>query len=81
MELILLILKMASGYLLTTFLYERCTANRSRTMFTCSHGDVHVQMLLPLFEQLLSLYLPIRECTYISVFRVPMKIHVTLSEH
>ena len=34
MELILLILKMASGYLLTTFLYERCTANRSRTMFT-----------------------------------------------
>ena len=50
-------------------------------MFTCSHGDVHVQMLLPLFEQLLSLYLPIRACTYISVFRVPMKIHVTLSEH
>ena len=38
-------------------------------------------MLLPLFEQLLSLYLPIRACTYISVFRVPMKIPVTLSEH
>ena len=34
MELTLLILKMASGYLLTTFLYETCTANRSRTMFT-----------------------------------------------
>ena len=33
MELILLILKMASGYLLATFLHEKCTANRSRTMF------------------------------------------------
>ena len=25
----------------------------------CLHGDVHVQMLLPLFEQLLRFYLPI----------------------
>ena len=34
----------------------------------CSHGDVHVQMLLLLFEQLLRLYLPVRACTYISVY-------------
>ena len=34
MELSLLILKMASGYPLATFLHEKWTANRSRTMFT-----------------------------------------------
>ena len=32
MELILIILKMASGYPLATFLHERCTGNWSRTM-------------------------------------------------
>ena len=42
MELILVILKMASGYPLATFLHERCTANRSRTMFTrwCACANV-----------------------------------------
>ena len=34
----------------------------------CSHSDVHVQMLLPLFEQLLRLYLPIHAFTYIAVY-------------
>ena len=34
MELILVILKMASGYPLATFFHERCTVNGSRTTFT-----------------------------------------------
>ena len=55
---------MASGYPLATFFHERCTAKRSSAMFT---GDVHVQMLLPLFEQLLRLHLPNRT------------LHITLS--
>ena len=67
MELILVILKMASGYPLAIFLHDRYTGNRNRTMY-CSHGDVDVQMLLPfIFEQLLRLHLPIHACTSISV--------------
>ena len=65
MELILLILKMASGYLLASFLHERCTANWSHRY---SHGDVHAQMLLPSFAQLLRLYLPMHACAYISMY-------------
>ena len=42
----------------------------------CSHGDVHVQILLPLFEQLLRLYLSM----HLHV-RVPIKTPVTLTEH
>ena len=65
MELILVILKMASGYPLATFTRgaEQIAAAR------CSHVDVDVQMLLPfIFEQLLRLYLPIHACTSISVY-------------
>ena len=76
MELILLILKMAAGYPLATFLHERCTANRSRTMFRwwCACPNVvafiwTVIMFIPPYT-----WMPLR-------FRVPIKLPVTLSEH
>ena len=55
MELILVILKMVSGYSLATFLHEKCTVK-------AEPHDVHMVMcmskcLLPLFEQLLRLFL------------------------
>ena len=45
----------------------------------CSYGEVHVQMLLSLFEQLLRLYLPYK-CMRLH-FRAPIKMPVTLLEH
>ena len=42
-------------------------------------GEVHVQMLLSLFEQLLRLYLPYK-CMRLH-FRAPIKMPVTLLEH
>ena len=83
MELILLILKMASGYPLATFLHERCTANRSRTMFTwwCWCPNV-----VALFEQLLRLYLPIHArtlsvpCTDKNTCHFIRTLHITLSK-
>ena len=84
MELILVILKMASRYPLAPFLHERCTGNRAAR---CSRGDVDVQMLLPfIFEQLLRLYLHIHACTYISqctyknTCHFIRTLHVTLSK-
>ena len=76
MELILLILKMASGYLLTTFLYETCTANRSRTMFTwwCACPNVVA------FIRTVTAFIPPYTCMHLH-FCVPIKIPVTLSEH
>ena len=76
MELILLILKMASGYPLATFLHERCTANRSRTMFTwwCACPNVVV------FIRKVTAFIPPYTCMHLH-FRVPIKIPVTLSEH
>ena len=84
MELILVILKMASRYPLAPFLHERCTGNRAAR---CSRGDVDVQMLLPfIFEQLLRLYLHIHagtyisQCTYKNTCHFIRTRHVTLSK-
>ena len=66
MKLILIILKMASGYPPWPPSFTRGAQQIGAARF--SHGDVHVQTLLPLFEQLLRLYLPIYACTYISVY-------------
>ena len=75
-ELILLILKMASGYSLAYFLYERCTANRSRTLFTrwCACPNVVA------FIRTVTAFIPAYTCMHLH-FRVPIKIPVTLSEH
>ena len=76
MERILVILKMASGYRLATFLHERCTANRSRTMFTwwCACPNVLA------FIWTVTAFIPSYTCMHLH-FRVPIKIPVTLSEH
>ena len=76
MDLILLILKMASGYPLATFLHKRCTANRSRTMFTwwCACPNVVT------FIWTVIAFIPPYTCMHLR-FRVPIKIPVTLLEH
>ena len=77
MEIILVILKMASEFpLATSFTRGAQEMEAARR----SHGDVYVQMLLPFIsEQLLRLYLPIHACMHFH-FRVPIRIPVTLSE-
>ena len=76
MELILLILKKASGYSLAIFLHDRRTANRSRTMFTrwCPCPNVVA------FIRTVTAFIPAYMCIHLH-FRVPIKIPVTLSEH
>ena len=76
MELILLILKMACWYSLATFLHKRCTANRSRTMFTWWRACLNVVA----FIRTVTAFIPTYTCMYLH-FRVPIKIPVTLSEH
>ena len=75
MELILVILKMASGYPLASFLHERCTANGSRTMFTwwCTCPNVVA------FIWTVPAFIPPYTCMHLH-FSVPMKIPVTSSE-
>ena len=67
---------MASGYPLATFLHGRCTANRSRTMFTwwCSCPNVVA------FIWTVTAFIPPYTCMQLH-FRAPIKIPVTLSEH
>ena len=79
-ELILLILKRASGYPLVTFLHQRCTANRSRTMFTkwCTCPNVVA------FISTVTAFTPPYTCMHLH-FRVPIKIpvrtlHITVSK-
>ena len=76
MELILLILKMASGYPLATFLHDRYKANRSRTMFTWWRACPNVVA----FIRTVTAFIPTYKCMH-SHFCVPIKIPVTLSEH
>ena len=76
LELILLILKMVSGYPLATFLHDRYTANRSRTMFTWWRACPNVVA----FIRAVTAFIPAYKCMP-SHFCVPIKIPVTLSEH
>ena len=54
-KVIVVNVKLATGHPFTTFLRKMCTANRSCQAVQCLHGDVHVLILWPLFEQLLHL--------------------------
>ena len=75
MEVILVILKMASGYPLASFLHERCTANRSRTVFTwwCARPNVVA------FIWTVTAFIPPYTCIHLH-FLVPIKLPVNLSE-
>ena len=74
MELILVILKWHLGIpIQPSFTRGAQQIGAARS----SHCDVHVQMLLPLFEQFTA-FIPPCTCMYLH-FRVPIKIHVTLS--
>ena len=72
MELNLVILKMAAGHL-----HERCTANCSRTMFTCWCGCPKV---VAFYIWTVTAVIPPYTCMHFH-FRVPIRIPVTLSEH
>ena len=77
MELILVILKMASRYPLAPFLHERCTGNRSRTMFTWWCGCRNV---VAFYIWTVTAFIPPYTCMHFH-FRVPIRIPVTYQNY
>ena len=77
MELILVILKMASRYPLAPFLHERCTGNRSRTMFTWWCGCPNV---VAFYIWTVTAFIPPYTCMHFH-FRVPIRIPVTYQNY